>query len=256
MTIDTKDGGALEGQVAIVTGASSGLCEGFARVLHAAGATVVAGGRRLPRLVSLAEELGERIIPIQCDVTSEDDCDKIVAAATAATGRLDILVNNAGIGDTIAAEDEPIQQFRDVVEVNLIGLFAMSQRAARVMLPQGSGSIVNISSAMGMVASSPIAQAGYCASKGAVINLTRELAAQWARRGVRVNSIAPGWFRSEMTGEMFDSEQGASFIERNAPIGRYGASDELNGALLFLTSDDSTYVIGQTLAVDGGWTIR
>jgi NAD(P)-dependent dehydrogenase (short-subunit alcohol dehydrogenase family) len=242
--------------VAVVTGASSGLGERFARTLHTAGATVVVGARREAQLTALAGELGPRIIPVRCDVTSEEDCDRIAARAADVNGRIDVLVNNAGIGDTVAAEDEAIQQFRDVIDVNLVGLFTMSQRVARVMLAQGSGSIINVASALGMVASFPIAQAGYCATKGAVINLTRELAAQWARRGVRVNALAPGWFRSELTNAMFDSTKGLAFIERNTPVGRVGAPDELDGALLFLAGDDSTYVIGQTLAVDGGWTIR
>lgn len=247
---------SLTGRVAIVTGASGGLGDRFARILHGAGATVVVGARREVQLSALAEELGSRIIPVRCDVTAEPDCDQIVEAAAAVNGHIDILVNNAGIGDPVLAVDEDIQLFRDVVEVNLIGLFTMSQRAARFMLPQGSGSIINISSALGMVASSPVAQAGYCATKGGVINLTRELAAQWARQGVRVNAIAPGWFRSDMTGEMFDTESGMKFIERNTPVGRFGAPDELDGVLLFLAGDESRYMIGQTLTVDGGWTIR
>lgn len=246
----------LEGRVAVVTGATGGLGEHFAHVLHAAGATVVVGGRRLPRLTDLAGELGDRIIPVQCDVTSEADCDAMIEAAMAVNGNVDVLVNNAGIGDVGAAEDEDIELFRQVLDVNLVGLFAMCQRAARVMLAQGSGSIINIASSLGLVASSPIAQAGYCASKGGVVNLTRELAAQWARRGVRVNALAPGWFPSEMTGGMLDDPKAVSFVERGAPIGRFGAPYELDGALLFLAGDGSTYVIGQTLQVDGGWTIH
>lgn len=246
----------LAGRVAIVTGATGGLGERFARVLHGAGATVVVGGRRMTRLNDLAAELGSRIVPVECDVTSETDCDRLVAAAVDVSGSIDVLVNNAGIGDTVAAEDEDIDLFRQVVEVNLVGLFTMCQRAGRVMLAQGSGSIINISSSLGLVASSPIAQAGYCASKGGVVNLTRELAAQWARRGVRVNALAPGWFPSEMTGGMLDNPKAVAFVERGSAIGRFGAADELDGALLFLAGKDSTYVIGQTIQVDGGWTIR
>jgi NAD(P)-dependent dehydrogenase (short-subunit alcohol dehydrogenase family) len=254
--VELGEPSSLSGRVAIVTGASSGLGQRFARVLHAAGATVVIAARRAEQLETLAEELGPRVIPARCDVTSETDCDRVVTTATQVNGRIDILVNNAGIGDPVPAEDEEIQLFRDVIDVNLVGLFIMSQRVGRIMLPQGSGSIINVASALGMVASYPIAQAGYCATKGAVINLTRELAAQWAQRGVRVNGLAPGWFRSEMTSDMFDNAKGVAFIERNTPIGRFGAADELDGALLFLAGDASTYMIGQTLAVDGGWTIR
>lgn len=245
----------LTGRVAIVTGASGGLGRQFARVLHGAGATVVAGARRKDRLDDLAVELGDRLVPVQCDVTVESDCDRLVDAAVAAGG-LDVLVNNAGTGDVVRAEDEPLDQFRGVVELNLVGLFAMCQRAARVMIGRGSGSIINIASALGLVASMPIRQAGYCASKGAVVNLTRELAAQWGRTGVRVNALAPGWFRSEMTDDMFDDDRGMAHIERNTPAGRAGRPGELDGALLFLAADASSYVLGQTIAVDGGWTIH
>ena len=247
---------SLDGRVAVVTGATGGLGERFARVLHAAGATVVVGGRRVARLSELADELGDRIIPVECDVTSESDCDRIIGTAVAVSGNVDILVNNAGTGDVVPAEDEDIDLFRQVIEVNLVGLFTMCQRAGRVMLAQGSGSIVNIASSLGLVASSPINQAGYCASKGGVVNLTRELAAQWGSRGVRVNALAPGWFPSEMTGGMLDDPKAMSFVERGTPVRRFGAQHELDGALLFLASDESTYVIGQTLQVDGGWTIR
>ncbi|MBB2499313.1 SDR family oxidoreductase [Amycolatopsis echigonensis] len=245
----------LTGRVAVVTGASGGLGRHFARVLHAAGATVIVGARRRDRLTELADELGERVIPVPCDITVESECDRLIDAAVSAGG-LDVLVNNAGIGDVGRAEDESVEQFRGVVDLNLVSLFAMSQRAARIMMDRGSGSIVNIASALGLVASTPIKQAGYCASKGAVINLTRELAAQWGRSGVRVNALAPGWFRSEMTDGMFDDPKGQVFIERNTPLGRAGRADELDGALLFLATDASTYVLGQTIAVDGGWTIH
>lgn len=245
----------LGGRVAIVTGASSGLGERFARVLTDAGACVFAAARRAHRLEALQAELA-LLTAVECDVTDEDDCERLVGTARAAAGRIDILVNCAGMGDVVPAEDEPLELFRRVIDVNLVGLFTMCQRAGRVMLQQGSGSIINISSALGLVASAPIKQAAYCSTKGAVINLTRELAAQWGRRGVRVNALAPGWFHSEMTGDMFDDESGQTFIARNTPLGRPGAPGELDGALLFLASDASTYVVGQTIAVDGGWTIR
>ncbi len=249
---DSADG-PLRGRVAVVTGASSGLGLRFARVLHGAGATVYAAARREKPLEELAAELGDRIVPVVCDVTSADDVDRLMDAVGP---RLDIVVNNAGLGDVIAAEDEPVEQFRAVIEVNLVAVFAVSRRAARIMLEQGSGSIINIASALGLGASHPIPQAGYAASKAGVVNLTRELAAQWAKRGVRVNAIAPGWFRSEMTADMFDSDKGSGFIARNTPIGRPGEPDELDGALLFLAGDSSSFVIGQTLVVDGGWTIH
>jgi NAD(P)-dependent dehydrogenase (short-subunit alcohol dehydrogenase family) len=124
------------------------------------------------------------------------------------------------------------------------------------MLERGSGSIINIASMYGLVAAAPVAQAGYCASKGAVVNLTRELGAQWARRGVRVNALAPGYFPSEMASELIEDERSAKFLRRNTPIGRPGMPHELDGPLLFLASDASSYVTGHTLVVDGGWTAR
>jgi NAD(P)-dependent dehydrogenase (short-subunit alcohol dehydrogenase family) len=124
------------------------------------------------------------------------------------------------------------------------------------MLDAGGGSIVNVASMLGLVASAPVKQASYCASKGGLVNLTRELAVQWARRGVRVNAIAPGWFRSEMTEAMFGDERSMAFVRRDAPMARPGDEHELDAALLFLASDASSYITGQVLCVDGGWTAR
>ena len=255
-TIDLVAPFRLDGRVAVVTGASGGLGERFARVLHAAGATVVASARRTDRLQALAEELGARLVPMTCDVSVDADCERLVAEAIGIEGHLDVLVNNAGVGVTVAAEDEPIEDFRSVVDVNLNALFLLSQLAGLHMIERGTGSIVNVASMLGLVASTPIKQASYCASKGAVVNLTRELGAQWARKGVRVNALAPGWFPSEMTEVMFSDESSNAYLRRNCPLGREGESHELDGALLFLASDASSYVIGHTLTVDGGWIAR
>lgn len=149
-----------------------------------------------------------------------------------------------------------MDHFRRVVDVNLHALFRLCQLAAQPMLARGRGSIVNVASMLGLVASAPIRQASYCASKGAVVNLTRELGCQWARKGVRVNAIAPGWFPSEMTSDMWHDEASVAYVEANCPMGRAGAEEELDGVLLFLASRASTYVTGQTIAVDGGWTAR
>lgn len=247
----------LDDRIAIVTGASSGLGDRFARVLHAAGATVVIAARRVDRLENLAAELGDAVIPMECDVADDDSCAGLVASVIERFGRIDVLVNNAGVGGPMAAEDEPMDHFRHTIDVNLTGLFSLTQQAARHMLAARSGVVINIASVLGMVAGAPIKQASYCASKGAVVNLTRELGAQWARKGIRVNAIAPGWFPSEMTQEeMFDDEAGMRYLVSNCPMGRGGELSELDGVLLFLAGDASTYVCGQTLAVDGGWTIR
>src|SRR4051812_23991039 len=245
----------LDGRVAIVTGASSGLGDRFARVLSAAGAQVVGAARRADRLERLAGEV-EGLAPVTCDVTVDADLERLRSFPPPRFGRIDVLVNNAGMGRSSPAESEPPEHFRQIVEVNLNATFALSQLAGRAMLEAGRGSIINIASMYGLVASAPVMQASYCASKGAVVNLTRELGAEWSRRGVRVNAIAPGFFPSEMAAEMIEDEQSAKFLRRNTPIGRTGLPHELDGALLFLASDASTYVVGQTLAVDGGWTVR
>jgi NAD(P)-dependent dehydrogenase (short-subunit alcohol dehydrogenase family) len=180
----------------------------------------------------------------------------IVAAALEHFGSVDILVNNAGFGVTAAALDESLDDFRYALEVNLVGLFDLARTAAREMIERDGGSIVNVASINGLVASTPFPSGAYCASKGAVINLTRELACQWARRGVRVNALAPGYFPSEITDPVIADESSSGYITRNCPMGRFGAEHELDGALLFLASDASTYCTGQVLVVDGGWTAR
>ena len=252
----------LSGRVAVVTGASSGLGRRFARVLHAAGAHVVLAARRQDRLVKLAAELNDlpgraRVVVQACDVTDEVATQALVDRTVAEFGSVDVLVNNAGLGEAVRAIDETNDHVRATLEVNLVGLFTLSRQAAAVMLEAGSGSIVNIASMLGLVASAPVQQAAYCAAKGGVVNLTRQLGAEWGRKGVRVNAIAPGWFHSEMTAEtMFDHPAAMEFIVRETPMARPGEADELDGALLFLASGASSFVTGVTLAVDGGWTAR
>jgi len=244
----------LDGRVAIVTGASSGLGHRFARVLAAAGAHVVAAARRADLLEALAAECGALAVP--CDLTDDDDVQRLVATAVARWGRIDILVNSAGVNANIPAEDEPLDTFRSVLDLNVSALFRVTQLVGRHMIEQRSGSVVNVASAMGFVAAAPLKQASYTASKGAVINLTRELAVQWARKGVRVNALGPGFFPSEMTASMLDDERSMSWVRSNSPIPRFGEEHELDGALLFLASDASSYCTGQTIVVDGGWTAR
>ena len=247
----------LNGRVAVVTGASSGLGVGFARALAQAGANLVLAARRADRLESLAAELregGAEVLPVACDVTDPKQVEALKDACLERFGRADILVNNAGTTEIVPAENESEEAFLRVLNVNLNGAFYCAQRFGRVMLEAGQGSIINVASILGLVGSGSIPQAGYVASKGAVVNLTRELAAQWARRGVRVNGIAPGFFRSEMTEEMFSDERSMSWLRRKTPAGRPGEVKELYGAVIYLASDASSYVTGQTIAVDGGWT--
>jgi NAD(P)-dependent dehydrogenase (short-subunit alcohol dehydrogenase family) len=250
---------SLEGRTALVTGASAGLGARFAAVLAQAGATVFAAARRIDRLKELADS-DARIHPVACDVSQEADRTRLVDAALAATGRIDILVNNAATSGETRAEDESPGAFADVLDVNLTAPFHLARLVAEAPAltegPPVGRSIVNISSILGLVSAAPLGGASYAASKAGLIGLTRELAGQWGRAGTRVNALAPGWFRTEMTADLFGDERSSRWVERNTLLGRGGEAQELDGALLFLASDASTYCTGQVLTVDGGWTAR
>jgi NAD(P)-dependent dehydrogenase (short-subunit alcohol dehydrogenase family) len=248
----------ISGRVAVITGASSGLGVTFAEGLATAGAKVVLAARRHERLTALVaklESLGSDALAVRCDVSDVKDVDRLVSVTMDRFSRLDILVNNAGIVNVAPAEEETPDAFRNVMDVNVTGAFVCAQRCGRIMLEAGKGSIVNIASMMGMVGIGVIPHASYSTSKAAVINMTRELAAQWAKRGVRVNAIGPGYFPSEMTEKMFTDERAQEFIKKRTPLRRGGKPEELLGPLLLLASDASSYMTGQTLIVDGGWTI-
>lgn len=245
----------LDGRVAIVTGASSGLGDHFARVLHAVGAEVVLTARRIDRLERLAGEL-PGALAVEADIADEHAREHLVARSLDHFGRVDVLVNNAGVGEKVAIEDEGLDWFRMAMEVNVTAIWHLSKLVAPSMIEHGGGSIVNVASMLGHVGSTPVKQAHYCASKGAVVNLTRELALQWARKGVTVNALCPGWFPSEMTEGMDTDDASQQFIKANSPIPRMGELDELDGALLLLASPAGSFLTGQSIIVDGGWTAR
>lgn len=245
----------LDGKVAIVTGASSGLGARFARVLHAAGAQVALTARRIDRLEALVAELPGSFA-VQCDVSDARQRESLVREVVSHFGTVDILVNNAGVGHTVSVEDETLDDFRSTLEINTTAIWHLSKLCGEVMVPKKSGVIVNVASILGKVGSTPIKQANYCASKAAVLGLSRELALQWARKGVRVNALCPGWFPSEMTAGMESDEGSQRLIAQNSPIPRMGFEHELDGALLFMASDASTFMTGQEVVVDGGWTAR
>ena len=213
----------------IVTGASSGLGAHFASVLHAVGAQVVLTARRADRLGSLADELPGAWV-CAADMADESDRERLVADVIGRFGRVDVLVNNAGVGGSVAVEDEELERFRASMEVNVTALWHLSKLCAPSMITSGSGAIVNVASMLGHVGSTPVKQAHYCASKGAVVNLTRELALQWARKGVRVNALCPGWFPSEMTDGMDTDDGSQRFIASNSPIPGVGIR---SGAMQF-----------------------
>jgi len=245
----------LQDRVAIVTGASSGLGARFATVLAEAGAQVVAAARRLERLEELARSQ-PGIVPVACDVADAGDRARLVEAALALDGRIDICVNNAGIASGGPDRQATLEAFSAVMRVNVEAVFALTQEVATHMIARGAGSVINVSSMFGLVASTPVPDAPYVASKSALNGLTRELANQWAPHGVRVNAIAPGWFATEMNAELLEDERSLRWLQRQCPMGRPGRVDELDGVLIFLASDASSYCTGQVIAVDGGWTIR
>ena len=244
----------VENRVAIVTGASSGLGAHFARTLHAAGAKVAITARRADRLSALARELPGSLA-IVADVSDVGDRERIVAETVSGLGPPRILINNAGVGHKVAIEDEDVETFRQAMEINVTALWHLAKLCAPHMREAGGGRIVNVASMFGIVGSAPVKQAHYCASKGAVLNLTRELALQWARKGITVNSLCPGWFPSEMT-ESMDDEASMKYLQQHSPIPRMGELRELDGALLLLASDASSFMTGQQVVVDGGWTAR
>ncbi|OLL73702.1 3-oxoacyl-[acyl-carrier protein] reductase [Pseudonocardia sp. Ae168_Ps1] len=244
----------LTGRTALVTGASSGLGARFAQVLAAAGATVWAAARREERLVELASR-NPLVRPAAADVSSEADRAALMERIVDETGPLDVLVNNAGVGSGARPLDETPDAFAGVLGTNLVGPFHLSQLAARAADGREL-SIVNVSSIVGVVATAPRGGAGYAAGKAGLVGLTRQLAGHWGTRGVRVNALAPGWFRTEMNDAMFDDAASLRWIERNTMVWRPGRPPELDGALLFLASGASAYCTGQVLAIDGGWTAR
>jgi NAD(P)-dependent dehydrogenase (short-subunit alcohol dehydrogenase family) len=244
----------LDGTVAIVTGASSGLGVAFAQALAEAGADVVLGARRVDRLEATAQlvrDAGRRVLAVATDVADPDQCQSLVDAAMAEFGQVDILVNNAGIGTAVPATRETPEQFREVIDINLNGCYWMAQASGRVMAP--GSSIINISSVLG-ITTAGLPQAAYAASKAGLIGLTRDLANQWTgRKGIRVNAIAPGFFESEMTQQYPPGYLDA--MAARIPAGRKGDPRELAATVVFLASPAGGYITGQTLPVDGGLTI-
>jgi len=252
MTID--DMFRLDGKVAIVTGASSGLGVAFAQALAEAGADVVLGARRVDRLeetAQLVRDAGRRVLTVATDVGDPAQCQALVDATMAEFGQVDVLVNNAGIGTAVPATRETPDQFRSVIDINLNGCYWMAQACGRVMAP--GSSIINISSVLALTTAG-LPQAAYAASKAGLIGLTRDLANQWTgRKGIRVNAIAPGFFDSEMT-----QQYPPGYLDAMAPripAGRKGDPRELAAAVIFLAAPAGGYVTGQTIPVDGGLTI-
>jgi NAD(P)-dependent dehydrogenase (short-subunit alcohol dehydrogenase family) len=245
---------SLRGKTAIVTGASYGLGVTFAEALAGAGANVVLAARSMERLEEVAARIGSAAIAHACDVADADQVAKMVAAACDRFGRVDVVVNNAGVATDggIMPEKVPHDRFAQAIAVNLCGVWYCCREAGARMLADGrGGSIINVASVLGIMGQADLSPS-YHASKAAVINLTRNLACSWGDRGVRVNALAPGWFPSEMMAALFSMPGFLDWANGLSPLGRVGKPEELIGPLLFLASDASAFVTGETLVVDGG----
>ncbi|MDH5782367.1 MAG: glucose 1-dehydrogenase [Candidatus Bathyarchaeota archaeon] len=248
---------AIKGQTAIVTGASSGLGVTFVETLAERGVNLVIAARRYEKLVKVAEDLSSKydieVIPIKTDVSQEEQVINMVKTAIEKFGSLEILVNNAGIASLSPSVDMSLEEWKKVIDVNLTGVFLCARTVAREMIKKKYGKIVNIASIYGAVGDI-FPAAPYYASKGAVINLTRAMAIEWAPYKINVNAIAPGFFPSEMTASIFQDEKAMKHILSRTPLGRTGEPLDLKAALIYLASPASNYVTGQTIFVDGGWT--
>jgi NAD(P)-dependent dehydrogenase (short-subunit alcohol dehydrogenase family) len=257
MSKNVKELFDLSGKTAIVTGGGRGIGKEMAEGLVQAGANVVLCGRNpetIERSVAEFTALGHNVIGIPCDVAKAEEVERVIAETVGKFGSLDILINNAGTSWGAMPEDMTLEQWQKVIDVNLTGCFLFAQAAGREMLKANSGSIINIASIAGMTSSAngPF-YAGYVASKAGLIGLTRELAASWGRRGIRVNAIAPGFFHSKLADAVIDIYERQ--IQENNVIPRVGAEGELKGVVVFLASGASSYITGQTIAVDGGMTV-
>ena len=242
---------SLRGKVVVLTGASSGLGERFARVIDALGATSVLAARRKDRLDELVSEL-TGAEAVACDVGEDGANEALIQGVLDRHGRVDVVIANAGIANAVPAMKEHVSDYRKVMEIDLVAPFALAKAAQPAMRAQKSGSIVMVASVAGLRSMSLLPQAGYVAAKTGLIGLTRELALQWARYVIRVNALCPGMFPTEMTTDVTDHEDVKSMFESAMPLGRLGRPDELDGALALLASDASSYMTGQTLVIDGG----
>jgi NAD(P)-dependent dehydrogenase (short-subunit alcohol dehydrogenase family) len=245
----------LTDQVAIVTGASKGIGYGTALALANAGAHVVVTSRDLERAEPVAAEIrrmGRKALPLALEVTALDSIDAMVKAVLDRFGRIDILVNNAGINIPEPALEISEEHWDRLLDINLKGVFFCAQKVGTVMVAQGRGKIINISSQMGFVGGR--LRAAYCSSKGGVVQLTKVLAIEWSKHGVNVNGVAPTFLKTPFTAPMFEDEAFRNEVLRNIPLGRIGEVEDVLGAIIFLASSASDLVTGHTILVDGGWT--
>ena len=257
-SINTLDLFRLDGKTVLVTGGGRGLGQYMAEALSDAGASLVLCSRKLGALEEVKAEIegrGGKALALACDVTDPEQVENVVSETEERLGAIDVLVNNSGATWGAPAEEMPPEKFDLVMEVNVRGTFLMAQAVGRRMIERGEGGkILNVASIAGLVGGNPdyMHTVGYNSSKGAVISMTRDLAAGWARYGINVNAIAPGWFLTKMSGGLI--EQFEDKMLKDIPLGRFGGPDDIKGAVLFLASPAANYMTGQTVVVDGGLT--
>lgn len=249
----------LEGQVALITGCSGGLGVQMAKALASQGANIVAIARRKPKLdevcAAITEEFGVGTLAVQCDITSTEAVKAAVDTALAEFGRIDILINNAGTGAVAPAEDITDLQFENEMQIDLFGSFRMARAVAKkAMIPAKYGRIINIASMYGLVGNMVAGSTPYHAAKGGVVNMTRALAAEWGKYHICVNAICPGYFYTDLTVDTLNSDFFQEHANRTIPQGRYGNEGELDGLAILLASPAASYLTGQNIAVDGGYT--
>ena len=248
----------LKGQVAVVTGASAGLGLQMAKAFANQGANLVLLARRQNLLEenarAISQESGVEVLPIVCDITVTEQVQNAVKKTMEHFGRVDILLNNAGTGAVGPAEEITDEQLKHEIDIDLFGTYICAREFGKEMINAQYGRIINIASIYGLVGNMIIGSAPYHAAKGGVVNLTRALAAEWGKYGITVNSICPGFFYTELTTATLDSDFFQDVAKRSIPLGRYGKSGELDTCALFLASPNSTYVNGQNIVIDGGYT--
>ena len=249
----------LRNRVALVTGCSGGLGVQMAKALANQGANLVIIARRYEKLQEVQREIeaacGVQVLPIQCDITDTEAVEKMVDEALARFGKIDIVVNNAGTGAVAPAEDITDAQFMNEVQIDLLGTFRVARAVAKKsMIPNGYGRVINIASMYGLVGNKIAPSTPYHAAKGGVVNMTRALAAEWGKHGITVNAICPGYFVTPLTKETLESDYFANYAKTVIPMERYGQEGELDSAVVFLAAEESRYVTGVALPVDGGYT--
>lgn len=246
----------LDGKIAVITGASSGLGKQFAKALAGRGADVAILARRKEKLDELSKEIeamGRRSFAVQCDITKEEDVVSAVQKIKEHYGKIDILINNAGVANGLKAEEQSMDEWNRVIDANLNGVYLVSREVGKVMIENNYGKIINLGSIHSNLAIGTSSISAYCASKGGVQMLTKSLAAEWAKYNITVNAIGPSYFESEMTDKVVGNEEFKQFVKFRSPMGRIGKPGELNGAIIYFASDASSFTTGQLLNIDGGW---